>query len=208
MEISKRKKFTHPLVLDIHQVEQLLDTLGLSDQDLSYSVDCSDVSALKPVSLEQVSSFPNPDNRSVEHIEISTRFGSERNPRIDIDFGYCYSSEGSLTYLISGEEHDVYAACAIVEDHVRTMLEKPPMSNGAARIVGGALAILGGGVLPMSIGVLIAKVQMLHKGHKTSMWPVYVMAVKLHSYWLGSYHFLFGAKAMAFGHVSHRWWEE
>jgi len=131
------------------------------------------------VSLEQVSSFPNPDNRSVEHIEISTRFGSERNPRIDIDFGYSYSSDGAITYLISGEEHDVYAACAIVEDHVRTMLEKPPMSNGAARIVGGALAILGGGVLPMSIGVLIAKVQMLHKGHKTSMWPVYVMAVGL-----------------------------
>jgi hypothetical protein len=57
MEISKRKKFTHPLVLDIHHVEQLLDTLGLSDQDLSYSVDCSDVSALKPVSLDKCRLF-------------------------------------------------------------------------------------------------------------------------------------------------------
>ena len=173
MQARKYKTFDPCLVLEPAQLQQLLKALELADEDVTYTVECSDGTTLNPVSLDQLLALPNPANRAIKSIDVSTRYSSKKPVQITLAFGR-EAGLGAASYRISGDDADISAVATTVEDHMRPMIRRFWLHPDSRVSIEAALLLVGAVIGCAATFVLISLAVAGHRifQHRTmpSVW--------------------------------------
>jgi hypothetical protein len=110
------------LVVSPEGLARLLDALPVDKDKLRFTVECSDGTTLYPNSIEELLRFPNPKNREIQRIDISTPYQTESECAIHLSNDIL----GPATYTISGEDSYVVSTADVIEQHLESMNASGP----------------------------------------------------------------------------------
>jgi hypothetical protein len=145
------------LVVEPLQLERLIRSLQLEDEDLNYTVECSDNTSLSPRSLNEVLDLLNPENRAITRIEISTQYAAKTPVNLNLRLGPRYG-DGNASYRISGEDREVFAISGVIDDHIIPMKQKIRVPSSLGNLLHYGGLAFGSWTLFVGLFALAAKV--------------------------------------------------
>ena len=99
------KGFKKAFVVDAEVIDALYEEVTKYVEDLHIKFSCSDGSENEPQDLKELYEFPNPNNRQIQSIEISSPYG--KDPHADIKIRNEYPNNELIHYELRGDEKDV-----------------------------------------------------------------------------------------------------